>query len=279
MKIASLSCACTEGNLPLDHFSSGECTSPPLPLELLGGIFTHLTGDTFHADGRITATRLATCPREIAIVDALAIEGVDLTKGNSTFWGTMKHLELWKRKLPGTTVEIEIPPTPLFGVMVSGKVDKVSADLSTIEDWKTHAENGQRYAVKEVKASNIIQLNIYALLLKKSRGIDIKNLAIWHLAEVGGSGVPCGYRQEIPLLPEEVIAEMPIDEGTSVTVQEIADAYRVNAAARPLLGEGTREEWLRWFKLFEMVGVNLFNGKKCEKYCWAKGICDEVEAL
>ena len=286
-RIKSLYCPCEGRSFPPDHYTSGACSNPPMPLAAIRSILLSEEADKFHAGGRITITRLLTCPREIAIADNCDIDGVDIRTFDSRRKGSVIHADLQAHAAKGYA-ELEFPqegrPAPtLLGEPVSGRVDNVSADFSIIEDYKSHSELS--YKMKGIPEggpdNDTAQLNIIRVLI--ARGVlDIPpegyrpKLVIWHTAQTS-AGRPPWIPIEHPYMSEEEIGEFKPCRG-DYTVTQILGYYRqfrfdmemgvdLDVALRqiPLVGRG--------FKFGKKPN------QKCLVYCTMKGYCDGLEGI
>lgn len=311
MRVKSLFCACNgRTDNPLDHFQREGCGAAAKgaierwPLEWLLALLRQATSDKYHAGGRITATRVLGCPRETIILDNKEIEGLDVRGGNAAFWGTLAHREMEALAAPGVYQEITIPPFEFGGVMVEGKVDRVSGDFSVILDWKTHNETSQgfkfdNYAKGGLDAETAAQLNIYRIGIAKA---VLKVDPVTYrpkLIAAHGANVPHGkvswFEAEAPIMTEEALLAMrPFDDdkhpGTQrYTMKELMEQLvDANAAitrgepvdsvisAMPLVGANV---WAwRWNKQ-SRTRERLRVGDKCTKYCSAKRECDRIALL
>lgn len=314
MRIVGLACRCRKGEiLPLDHFeaspAAGGCANPPLPVEWIRSILAGIEGDALHRDNRITATRLLGCPREIILLDN---EGIvfDPIKAHSGHAGSVWHAEM-ERHVKGARTTVTLPPTPMFGIEVSGEFDKAAQDWSEIVDWKTHGESSmelkwQRFQSGQPDRELAAQLNIYRLAIARSilKVPDDQyqpRLIGWHLAMVraaagpgeppiepsrrGGYGKkeppPPAFQVQCPIMSEDEIARVrPFDDERSpgaqpYTVREIVRMYAEYHAA---VKAGMSMD-LALRRHVPLVGRGMWGGKKCTRYCSALGACDKVEGI
>lgn len=283
LKIATLYCPCGPGEFPPDHYSSGACPDLPMPLAAIRSIVMSDAADTFHADGRVTITRLLTCAREIALTDNVALPAVDLRKRDTLRKGTVLHADL-QRHMAGGYAEVEFPiagataPT-LLGEPVSGRVDSISADFSVIEDYKTHAESAQRGKKRRDEPSNDdAQLNIIRILV--ARGILQQEpttyrprMVAWHTAQVSRRGPAPWISIEAPYMTEEEIGDFR-PGGGEYTVLQILEAYRTFRSDRAL---GVAVDAAA--KRIPLMGREMFNKSKCTEYCVAAKYCDRLEGI
>lgn len=304
MKIKSLYCPCNERtDNPLDHYEREDCGAVPLgkpervPLEWITAVLAQATSDKYHADGRLTATRILGCPRESVILDNKEIV-YDVRSGNQTYHGTLLHRELERCARPGAYQEIVIPPFQLGDYFVEGRTDRVAGDFSVIKDWKSHSENSQRFKYEyfmkgERDPEGAAQLNIYRIGIAKSvlkvEPMEYRpKLVLVHGANVAFDGVPW-FEAEQPVLSEEqILALRPFDDakhpGTQpFTVRELMKQH-VDATTRIKAGEPIDDV----IKSMPMVGQNVWAwkwnkaarshvrqaiGDKCLKYCVAAEAC------
>lgn len=295
MKIASLRCACSFGSLPLDHYHSGACKKPPMPLPRINGILASVQGDTAHRDGKITATRVLTCARQVIIEDNIPVP-FDVLSYNSIYDGIIEHDAMQRHAPPGTYAEIHLPlpgqsPPMLFGVPVEGTIDFVTADMREIHDYKKHSETAQKFKFQRGGADPELaaQLNIYRLLLEQCvAGTRIEKLVVWHGAMTSAAGAPPWFRVELPLMDEAQIARIK-PHGGDYTVQDIVNAYvgfagATTSADLPTDAEvglagagGTKLEAA--IRAVPLQGRKMWNGKKCQLYCSVRDTCDRIEGV
>jgi hypothetical protein len=254
-----------------------------MPLAAIRSIMLSEEGDKFHAGDRLTITRLLTCPRQVLIEDNIPLD-VDIRKLDSRRKGTVIHADLQKHG-SGGYAEVEFPrpgqpPPLLLDVPVSGRLDFVASDFSQIEDYKTHAESGQRNKGKPrfTPDNDAAQLNIGRILI--ARGIlDIDpdeyrpRLIIWHTAQTARDGPPAWLDVEKPFMSEGDLA-MFKPGGGEYTLLQIMDMYRHYALDRadgmPL------DDALRNVPL---AGRKMFRGQKCSLYCAAFEYCNTLEGI
>lgn len=311
MKVSSLHCACARTPLPLDHYSSGACPRPPMPLPRILGILANVAGDTVHRDGRITATRVLTCPRQVAIEDNIPAP-FDVLSYNSIYDGVIEHAAMQRTAPPGTYTEIRLPPEGaepprLFGVPIEGTIDFVTADLREIHDYKKHSESAQAFKFESGGADPEVaaQMNIYRLMLAQCvPDAKVERLVVWHGAMTSANTktfrtkqpVPPWFAVALPLMSEEEIAAMR-PHGGEHTVQQIVDAYvRFETEKAEVLLPTDREVGVRGepaeynypddgrrlkaaLKNIPLVGRGMWKGQKCQRYCAVKDICDDIEGL
>lgn len=152
MRITSLYCQCRGGEVALDHYQNGACTGAPAPLPWLLGILHNLTSDTRHAGNAMTATRLATCPRRIAIDDNFPVPSLDLIRYNSIAFGWSAHAFMEKFAPPGFLTEVPLAGVLFkgteFEVAVSGSADVIRPGILLLEDYKVTSEWSQQFRTK-----------------------------------------------------------------------------------------------------------------------------------
>lgn len=307
VKIKSLYCACNErDDNPLDHHAQVDCGAAPvgsserLPLELINAILRQAERDTYHAAGRITATRGLGCPREVLILDYIPIS-YDVRRGLTTWHGTIKHKAMHEAGLPGHYQEIVIPPFPFGDFTLEGATDKVKGDFSQITDWKFHSESSQgakisRLGKGEVDWEGAAQLNIYRIgiaktVLKVDPDIYRPRLVLVHLAETKAVGVPA-FEWAAPIMTEEeILALRPHDHERfaytqpytvaqilaylqeAVTAIKSGVAPDVAIAQVPLVGKAM------WAMQWDPKGKRWIKkewGLKCTTYCAAKVECMRI---
>ncbi len=297
MKIASLRCACTPGPLPIDHYHNGACRKPPMPLPRINGILASIQGDTTHQGGRITATRVLTCARQVIIEDSIPTP-FDVLSYNSIYDGVIEHEAMQRHAPPGTYTEVRLPlpgqePPRLFGVPIEGTIDFLTADLREIHDYKKHSETAQKFKFQRGGADQELaaQLNIYRLLLEQCLPeAHVERLVVWHGAMTSAGGPPPWFRVELPLMTEEEIAEIRPNGGDYAVRQIVAEYVKFSRGAAlptdaevglagtepPPSEESALEAAIRRVPL---MGRKMWGGKKCVSYCAVKDICDRIEGI
>lgn len=281
MKIKSLYCSCNgRSDNPLTHYertSSVPCTKLPAPRPALRALLANQLGGSGVAKvkGALSPSRILGCPRESIILDNYEIEGLDLLSGNSMLWGTAMHTLMEQHTLPGEYAEVTIPPEGcappvVCGVPMRGRIDALSPDFSEAVDYKFHGELGYKSTLG--KKDTEVQLSIYAHMLARIEGgrYPDENIA-WHGAMTSAGVAP--YRPDVAelLSEEEILAHKP--KNGNFAVADIIEEYRNYddkiAAGIPMdTAVGT----------LKLVGRKMMNGKKCERYCAAKVLCDGFEA-
>lgn len=245
-------------------------------------------GDRFHSGGRITATRLLTCPREVAILDSIPIT-YDPVRGHSAYIGTLVHKDMEEGGEPGEYTEIEVPPPgcdpPIVcGIPMRGKIDDVSAPLDGIGDYKFHGDRSYNFKADRGGVSPELraQLSIYKYAIERSvPGANIKRLWCWHGAMTAATnGTGPWFDVEVPPMTEEEILNLrPLDDERKpgkqpYTVRDFIKMY-ADHAERVANGMDVRES----IKLIPLVGRPMFGGKKCTNYCSAMFQCNEMEGI
>lgn len=316
MRIRSIYCACNErSDNPLDHYETTNCGAAApgrperIPLEWIRSVLAAESGDTFHADGRLTATRILGCPRETAILDNKDVP-FDVRRFNSIHWGTVLHAELARHAKEGDYKEVAIPPFPFGGYELQGTFDHVRADFRLLKDWKTHGENKQGWSYKDFikgkpNREGAAQLNLYRIgiaksVLKVEPDSYRPTLLLVHAANVAHDGVPW-YEQECPIMSEEQILalrphdddEHPLTQPYTVAelMQQLAEFDRKRRLLTPADGN-YNEAVSRLIAEMPMVGAGVWAwkwnsrarrkeklaiGDKCTKYCAARDICMGLE--
>jgi len=264
-----------------------------MPLGWIIGITKDRLEDTDHAGGQITATRLLTCPRQTLIEDfvrPLAEDPdfglvFDPTRFNSARFGTAVHADI-AANTPGGYKEIRFPmegqePTVLdvgAGVTcaVAGRIDFISPDTITVEDYKTHSETAHKfkYNAKAGKDAELrVQYSIYKALVEASvPGIKIEKGRVWHGAMTSAKHpAPPWFDREVEFMPLVQCGEIR-PYGSKYKVREIIRMYQW------ALGEIGKIEApmysAQWYGVFTeiirgvpMVGETMFGGEKCLTYC------------
>lgn len=288
MLVKDLWCDCESRTFPLDHYASGACPSPPGPPALVNAILTINAQDDRHTGGRLSATRLTTCPRKVVIEDNIP-STLDVKGMISQTHGTLINQALdrylppgWKAQIPvaGRLFKRQFPPE---GVLVEGTVDLLSSDGTEVPDYKFHSSKSlamkwQKPAEPELRS----QLSVYAKLLRQmDPSVAPKRLVAWHGASTAKSDKPPSwFPQPIEEMTEDEIAGLrPF--GMRYTVAEIIAFHRrfkdevakiaqdtpdderiaqTEAAVRRVPAAGTASSWL------------------CQ-YCRVKRSCDRLEGL
>jgi len=312
MLVDSLRCSCTPGaRLPLTHYSDGGCRRLPMPLPRIAGILASVAGDTAHRDGKITATRVLTCARQVIIEDNIA-GPLDVLSYNSIYDGILEHAAMQRHAPPGTYTEVHLPlpgqePPTLFGVPMEGTIDFLTADLREIHDYKKHSESAQSFKFEGGGADPEVaaQLNIYRLLLEQCLpAAKIERLVVWHGAMTSANTktfrtkqpVPPWFEVRLPLMSEAEIAAIR-PNGGDYTVQQIVDAYvrfaaeRAGDRALPTdaevgLGAGNRSVVVEApldleaaIRAVPLQGRKMWGGKKCSTWCSVREACDKLEGI
>lgn len=144
---------------PVDHWSSGACPNPPMPLPFILGIMADKAADTEHAEGNLTATRISRCPRATLIEDFIGPDApggglaFNPVRWNSATWGTALHEWMAKHSPPGSLVEVRWPRPDAQAIVldfgegvkapVSAQADFLPADKAVVVDYKCHSESAQ----------------------------------------------------------------------------------------------------------------------------------------
>ena len=298
MPIVALVCPCTPGRLPLDHFKNG-CKGidggMKMPLAWARRIVRGRLSDRYHADGRLTTTRLLTCPRETLIQDLLPVV-FDVRAANSLEWGTAIHSHLETEPEEDQYVEIRfggpgdaLPPARLFaglgglpedGILICGKVDHVTLGYGEIHDYKCHGESSQRFkASGKLDETTAVQMNIYRKALEQvvvgATAGCFQRLIAYHGAMTAARGPEPWIPQVQPMMTEEEILNTRTSGGAS-TVREHIEDY-IGFTARAAAGVELREN----LKLLPLRGRTMYGKKKCSDYCMpgTKAECDGLEGI
>lgn len=299
MPITSLICPCTPGRLPLDHFRSGACRGraggQKLPMAWARRIVAGRLGDRYHADGRLTTTRILTCPRE-ALFQDLKDVSFDVRSANSMEWGTAIHSHLETDPDEDQYVEIRfggpgdtLPAARLFvgmidglmdeGVLICGKVDHITLGYGEIHDYKCHSENSQRFqASGKLDPTTAAQLNIYRLAIEQvvpAAAGKFETLIVYHGAMTSARGPEPWITAVQPMMTEQQILGVKPNGGDH-TVREIIIAYR-DFERRKAEGCPLDENLAQVL----LGGRSMFGRKKCTDYCQpgVKMACDEAEGI
>lgn len=288
MPVKSLSCPCTFGRLPLDHFSSGACKGwqggMKMPLEWVISIVEDRVGDIYHAAGRLTTTRCLGCPRETLLAD-LKDYTFDPRHANSPQWGTAIHEKVSRNKSSqyfevcfGSGEKGALPPARLFGVELAGKIDKITLGYGEIHDYKCHSESAQKFIHGKKDLTVAAQMNIYRLAIEQvvpeAKG-KIHTMIAYHGAMTSARGPEPWIPAVQPFLSEQEILEVK-PNGGDATVGEIVQDY-ADFFTRRRAGMGLDKN----LQLVPLRGRTMFGGKKCTDYCQAgiKELCDGLEGI
>lgn len=295
MRITHLWCTCCHNRVPLDHYRSGSCANPPLPIPRLLAIQDRNESDTMHADGRTTATRVIGCPREPLFADFFP-NTVNLLKLNAAYEGSREHDDMHKWAPKGFYTECTFPlegqePPVLFGLRMFGTCDLVRPDFTRVEDYKKHNAftQGYKYArhIKgEVGWEDAVQLNIYRTLvamcvLKIPPAEYRPELVLHHIAMTGSKGAPPYFRipdrvEEYSIVPIMNETEMGRVKpyGSRYSIQQNADAIR---RYHEEVASGVPKE--QAIKRVPLAGREMYKGDKCLRYCASERTCNLVEGI
>lgn len=298
MRINALYCGCGTPRLkvvPMDHFSSGSCPRPPMPLPRINAVLQRNANDKIHRDGRITVTRTLGCARQVILEDEFD-HVVDPRWMNSQYEGIREHEDMAKNAPPGWYAEVTFPrpggvEAKLFGVGISGTIDLLRADFSAIEEYKKHAESAQYYREKAKREGEIdwelaAQVNMQRLLVLIALGADVPELIGWHGAMCKAGGTPPWIDVRLPRMSEDEISRLrPF--GSKYTVQQNVDQQRRYYEQR---AQGvSKEDAVRQLPL---SGLDMFVSEakpargryparertcKCDRYCFAADNCGRIQ--
>lgn len=294
-----LTCPCTFGPLPIDHFASGACKGLAggmhMPLEWVESIVEDRISDAYHAGTRLTTTRCLGCPRESFIADTKDYV-FDPAHANSPHWGTAVHEKISKNRSsqyfevrfggPGDA----LPAARLFrgemglvgteGIVVCGKVDKITLGYGAIHDYKLHSETSQRFKGRDNKTdwTTAAQLNIYRHSLEDVGAAPpetIQELVAYHGAMTSKRGPRPWIPEVLPLMSQEQILDVKPGGGT-FTVREIIREYQ-----RFFIRQSEGVNLDANLHSIALVGRTMFNQAKCTDYCQpgVKQICDRLEGI
>lgn len=278
-----------------------------MPVRWLLACVRHNEGDKAHSGNNITATRLLTCPREVAIMDNLSIR-LDPIKLNSGTFGHAVQAFADKYAEPGDITTIRFPlegqePFKLFGVPVSGEVDYISPDVMVIEDMKVHSESAQMMKIlggegfrKPLGDDDYrAQLSIYAKAVRHCvAGANPTKLRIFDGAMVSSNRMlwkqvksQAWYDREFPEMSEQELANFRPKDGDATVLEHVHDYvkfletfeyYESNTSIQNIAGP--RDMALRdMIKCMPLRGRTQMNGKKCPSYCLAREECDSIEGI
>lgn len=318
MLIESLYCTCVEGEVPKDHYLKGtkehpKCIAPPMPLPWLLGILDLNDTDDVHSGNRMSATRMLTCARKIALEDNIPTRRVNLKHMNSPTWGTAIHEFMQKHTPPGYYQEVELPPkgSPpvlLFEgteaeVAVRGRLDILTPDVVLLQDYKCTSESSQKFRWNRRAADPEwrAQASIYKIVGAKSTegAIDIKRAAVWSGSMTSGR-CPAPPWFEIPLAwmgEEEILVMKP--HGGEFSVADNIVQFKTFLLAKAKLDEEWRlrkmdssghaivpTEHPGYQKALKAIiakmplgGRGMWRGEMCKTYCTPARSCNELEGL
>lgn len=301
MPVTQLFCPCVGARVPLDHYESGACggwrKGMKMPLGWVIGVVRGALRDRLHADGRLTATRVLTCAREVLIRDFLDVF-FDPRSANSTQWGTNNHEFIAANSPTGGYVKVSfggpdsaLPAARLLGVEMAGELDHIVSDFSAIHDYKMHAMTAQSFkASGKPDETTAGQMNIYRLALEQvcesARG-KVQELLAFHGSMApaseklycwrckSSSACPPWMPQVQPILSEEQIAQIK-PGGGEFTVAEIITEYE-GFFKRQADGVALEDN----LRMVPLIGRTMFGKKKCTEYCQpgVKFECDRLEGI
>ncbi len=310
MLIESLYCTCIEGEVPTDHYhpapdsKTPRCTAPPMPLPWLLAILDINLNDDIHSGNRLSATRIQSCARKIALEDNIPVRRFNLKRFNSPTWGTAIHEFMQKHTPAGFYQEIELPPegcppVKLFEgteaeVAIRGRLDILTPDTVLLQDYKCTSESSQkfRYNRKGADPEWRAQASVYKMLGERSTegAIAIKRAAIWSGAMVSGR-CPAPPWFEIPLAwmgEEEILMMKP--HGGEFSVADNIIQFKIFLAAkaeldaptvaRPTMTTVEYQEALKSIiKTMPLAGRGQWRGEMCKTYCSVARTCNQLEGL
>lgn len=217
MKLESLYCQCQGGEVGVDHYSSNACTKLPAPLGWLLAMQHRIESDVAHAGNKMTATRLAECPRSTAIRDNLPIPAFNLMRSNSQMFGTAVHEFMAKWAPPGYLTEVPLAGTLFKGtpheVEVKGTADVIRPGALVIEDYKTTSEYSQKWRTEHPHEPHdewSIQVSVYNLLAPPEH--HASRAAIWSGAIVSKKSKALPWVEmsvRCDMTEEEILAMRP----------------------------------------------------------------------
>jgi hypothetical protein len=154
------------------------------------------------------------------------------------------------------------------GIWLSGVVDRINKDFSTLIDHKT-----QRFSKKDwgFKPDWKLQINLYALMLERTKGKKPEQLGVWRTYR------GCYERDRtFRFFPCPPMTESTIH----ATIREHCESLQdYLTRARQAYKSGDEELLNKIVKEIPMDGKTMFNGKKCSQYCSVQKICFGLEGL
>lgn len=283
MPPANLRCSCSSESQPLDHWRAG-CTLPPQARAWFEGGLQRTLHDERHRDGRVTITRLLTCPRQWIIPDYLKYT-YDPLSWHKARVGTLVQEEVARyAETVGAQAEVKVAGR-LFGLDVSGSIDLLSGNL--INEGKFHAEKrmdavmGRAKWVKPAGVPQLLgddyvaQVNMQRILGKQS-GIDVDKMIVSH----SGMEDPAWPSECAPLRDEEWIgAVRPC--GGSFTVRQIAGMvsnFQTTMNEKGWNDPAEVEETIKECvpKVGQSCWVDKSGKSMCDKFCSFKKECDNI---
>jgi len=277
--------------VPLDHWHSGSCPRPPMPLPWIFSILGTTMGDTDHVDGKVSATRLTNCPRKVLIEDFVTPEHpggglvFDPSRLNSANFGNAVHAWMEKWTPEGAYKEIKFPvkgqKAPILDlgegvkIQVRGTVDWLAPDTVCMNDYKTHSETAHRFKFKFGGAAPELraQFSIYKALIEDAiEGATVKKARVWHGAQTSAKH-PCPpwFDQEVAFMTMQDVGSIK-PFGADFTIRDIAGMY--NWALHKIGEIPHKQNTKDWFACLDailcqipLVGEKIFRGTMCTTYC------------
>jgi len=262
-----------------------------MPLPWIFSILGTMLGDKDHCDGKVSATRLTSCPRKVLIEDFVSPKHpngglvFDPTRMNSANFGNAVHAWMEKWTPEGIYKEIKFPvkgqPPPVLDlgegvkIAVRGTVDYLSPDIVVMEDYKTHSETAHKFKFKFGGAAPELraQFSIYKTLIEDAvKDAKVKKGRVWHGAQTSARHPsPPWFDQEIAFMSMEDVGSIK-PFGADYSVRDIAGMY--NWALHEIGAIKEEKSSPPWFQQVDaiiaqipMVGEKIFRGTMCTTYC------------
>lgn len=299
--ISALFCpACKIETTDLTHWVSDtapECAGSAQARAWWHSLLNHALNDTRHRDGKITVTRLLTCPREWLLADFLP-HTFDPRTQHTPAVGTLVQAAIAKFPPIGWVAEREVQGT-ILGLPLSAAIDLSLMYATTglehagytkegkICEGKFHSFDKDGYKEWTLKDDHACQVNMQRLLWEQQEpGLRVVEMEVVR-SSMAGAGKEM-KRFKVPVWDEErIAAHRP--GGGDFTVGFIAgkaaeallnlkhdyvanQGFLGGASTYVNVGEVVKES-------VPLIGRSMFNKKKCSDYCSLKQVCDRVEGI
>jgi len=294
--ISALFCpACKIETTDFTHWVSDthpECVGSAQARAWWHSLLNHALNDTRHRDGKITVTRLLTCPREWLLADFLP-HTFDPRTQHTPAVGTLVQAAIAKFPPIGWVAEREVQGE-LLGLPLSAAIDlSIMFEAPISEDWplnwgkicegkfhSTDSERDEKTGVwgkwKHAKADHFCQVNMQRILWEQCEpGLKVVEMKVARSSMIGdGKEMPAW---DVPVWDEDKIAAHR-PGGGDFTVAQIAGF--AHQALTFINERGPLDDYGNLVAdAVPLVGRSMFNKKKCTDYCSLKGVCDRVEGI
>lgn len=273
-------CPCSPDPQPCDHWRGDYgCTLPADQRAWYQALLYRQLHDTRHRDGKLTVTRLLTCPREWLLSDFLPYT-FNPKSARTPHVGTLVQAEKAKFAPLGWVAEREVSGE-LWGLPVSASIDLSLLSgggdmppIGRISEGKFHAFDKDGRDPWSLKPDMIAQVNMQRLL--------------WEQSEPGLQVVEMKVTRDSMAAKESATFEVPVWDleqigrhrpgGGDFTVKQIAGfAQQVTNLVNEDDGID-QDELVRAISDTPLVGLSMFHETKCTKYCAMRQVCDKVQA-